>query len=354
MVVVEKRDGVVDSVVAGVIGLGVGEQHIHGLRRHPACRVAALCDIDPAKLDMARRRYPELRRYDHAEALIDDPEIDLVVVASYDDAHHAQVIRAINAGKHVFVEKPLCTRSEEMNEIVEALGRNPNVRLSSNTILRKSPRFIQLYEEINKGTFGDIYYAEADYNYGRLNKLTSGWRGRIADYSVIVGGGVHMIDLLIWLIGRQVVEVYALGNRICSRESSFHGMDMVMASLRFDNDVIAKVSANFGCVYPHFHRLSIYGTAATFENGMDHARLYRSRDPQHPPLQIDAPYPGVAKGDLIPGFVDAALGRSDPEVQEADVFATLGVCFAIDQSLRENRPVTVVRPDFHSASSARG
>lgn len=354
MTSVETLGAVADTVVAGVIGLGVGEQHIHGLRGHPACRVVALCDNDPAKLEMARQRYPDLRRYDQAEALIDDPEIELVVVASYDDAHHAQVMRALDAGKHVFVEKPLCTRAEELTEIREALGRNPGVRLSSNTILRMSPRFLQLRDDISAGTFGHLYYAEADYNYGRLNKLVSGWRGRITDYSVIVGGGIHMVDLLIWLIGGRVVEVYAVGNGICSEGSSFRGMDMVMASLRFDNDVIAKVSANFGCVYPHFHRVSIYGTQATFENGMDSALLYRSRDPACPPLRVDTPYPGVAKGDLISSFVDAVLGQGDAEVEEADVFATMNVCFAIDRSLRKSRPVPVVQTTPLQVSSKHG
>lgn len=343
-----------DNVVAGVIGLGVGEQHIHGLRRHGSCRVSALCDFDAAKLDMARERYPDLRRYERAEELIDDPEINLVVIASYDDAHYAQVMRAIDAGKHVFVEKPLCTRSEELADISEALGRNPGVRLSSNTILRRSPRFMQLREEIDAGVLGRIYYAEADYNYGRLEKLVSGWRGRIPEYSVMVGGGVHMVDLLIWLIGDRVVEVHAMGNGICSEGSTFHGMDMVVATLRFENEAIAKVSANFGCIYPHFHRVSVYGTEATFENRMDDALVYRSRDPGTPPLRVGTPYPGVDKGALIPGFVDAVLGKGEPDVDESAVFETMGACFAIDQSLREGRPVPVVHTSSNIERSTHG
>ncbi len=343
-----------DSIVAGVIGLGVGEQHIHGLRRHVSCRVSAVCDFDAGKLEMARERYPEIRRYQRAEELIDDPEIGLVVIASYDDAHYAQVMRAIDAGKHVFVEKPLCTRAEELADIMEALDRNPGVRLSSNTILRKSPRFMQLRQEITAGKLGRIYYAEADYNYGRLEKLHSGWRGRIPEYSVMVGGGVHMVDLLIWLVGRRVVEVHAMGNRICSEGSPFHGMDMALATLRFENDVIAKVTANFGCVYPHFHRVSLYGTESTFENRMDDAIVYRSRDPGTPPVRVGTPYPGVDKGALIPGFIDTVLGSGESDVDESAVFETMSTCFAIDRSLQEGRPVRVTHTDSNIERSAHG
>jgi len=329
---------------AGVIGLGVGEQHVAALRRHPACRVVAVADPDPSKLEMARQYYPELRRYAHPEALIDDPKVELVVVASPDDAHYAQVVRSIRAGKHVFAEKPLCIKERELRDIREALAANPGVRLSSNTILRMSPRFRRLRTEIASGKLGRLYYAEADYNYGRLHKLTDGWRGRIADYSVMLGGGVHMVDLLLWLTGRRAVEVYALGNDLCSRGSAFRGVDLVVASMRFDDDMVAKVSANFGCVYPHFHRVSIYGTRGTFENGLTAAHLYRSRDPTDAPERMTEPYPGTAKGDLIPSFVDAILGRGRAEVEEADVFASMDVCFAVDRSLREHAPISVSTP----------
>ena len=333
---------------AGIIGLGVGEQHLQALDAHPDCHVAAIADLDPGKLDAVGERYPQARCYARAEALVDDPNVNLVVVASYDDAHHDQITRAIRAGKHVFAEKPLCTGENELAEIRAALAANPGVRLTSNTILRMSPRFQTLRADIASGEMGELYYAEADYDYGRLHKLTEGWRGRIPDYSVMLGGGVHMVDLLLWLTGRRAVEVFAVGNQLCSRDTDFKNPDMVVATLRFDNDMIAKVSANFGCTRPHFHRVMIYGTRATFENGADFAHLYRSRDPNVPPEKVDTPYPGVHKGALIPGFIDAILGRGPAVVVEEDVFSAMDTCFAIDRSLRQRQPVSIP-PSFKSS-----
>lgn len=327
---------------AGVIGLGVGEQHITGYRRVQGVDVVALCDIAAGKREMAAARYPECRITGDPEALIDAPDIDVISIASFDHHHAAQVIRALDRGKHVFCEKPLCTSEDELSAIRAALARNPATRLSTNTILRMSPRFRDLRDRIGRGELGRLYYAEADYNYGRLHKLQEGWRGSIPDYSVMLGGGIHMVDLLLWLSGRRVIEVSARGNKICSDGYRFTTPDLVVATLLFDDGMLGKVTANFGCVYPHFHKLSVYGTEATFENGREAASLYNSRDREVPDIRmVDTAYPGISKGDLIPGFIDAIRGTGRAEIEEEDVFATMAVCLAIDRSLREGAPVGV-------------
>jgi len=330
------------TLKAGIIGLGVGEQHIHGYRSAAHVDVVALCDLDPQKRAMAAAKYPQCTLHETAEDLIAAPDVDVVSIASFDHHHAAQIVRALDLGKHVFCEKPLCTTEAELHDIRSALARNPGIRLSTNTILRMSPRFRDLRGRIQRGELGRLYYAEADYNYGRLHKLQEGWRGRIADYSVMLGGGIHMVDLLLWLSGRRVVEVSASGNKICSAGYGFTTPDLVVAILRFDDGMLGKVVANFGCVYPHFHKLSVYGTEATFENGQDTASLYNSRDRDAPKTgKIDTAYPGIEKGDLIPGFINAIRGTGSAEIGEDEVFATMEVCLAIDRSLREGAPVPI-------------
>ena len=327
----------------GVIGLGVGEQLANAFARHPDCQLVALCDSDEEKLASVAAKFPNVRRYKAADALIDDPDIQIVAVASYDQDHAQQIIRSLDSDRHVFSEKPICTSLADAHAIRSALTRKPGLRFSSNTILRMSPRFRALKENIASGEMGDIYYAEADYNYGRLHKLTEGWRGRLSDYSVMLGGGIHMIDLLLWLMDRKVVEVTGYGNSIASKSagSSFAGNDLAVSLLHFNDGSIAKVSANFGCIFPHFHRLIVYGTTASFENGLLSALRYVSRDPTIPPQRVTDEYPGMGKGDLVPSFVDAVMGRGKAIVDEQDVFAALSVCFAIDRSIATGRRETV-------------
>lgn len=325
----------------GIIGLGVGEQHILGYNRAESARVVALCDMDSEKLATVAEKYPNCTTYTAADAMIDAPDTDVISIASFDHNHAEQVIRSLDRGKHVFCEKPLCVTEAELAAIKQACNRNPGVRLSTNTILRMSPRFCELREKINRDELGSLYYIEADYNYGRLFKLKDGWRGRIPNYSVMLGGGIHVVDLVLWLVGGRVVEVFAAGNKICSVDYGFSTPDMVVAILRFDNGVLAKVAANFGCVYPHFHNLTVYGTKATFVNGQPNATLYHSRDRDESPELINTDYPGIQKGDLIPGFVDAIRGIGRAKIEESELFATMEVCLAIDRSWRDRASVVV-------------
>jgi predicted dehydrogenase len=325
----------------GIIGLGVGERHIDGFNRHPNAEVVALCDSDSDVRRRIAQSYSGMRILSDANALLDDPAIDILSIASYDNDHFLQVAHALEKGKHVFVEKPLCLRREEWHTIRRMLATWPHLRLSSNLILRVSPRFQELRSRLAAGELGRIFNIEGDYLYGRLEKLTSGWRGRIPNYSVILGGAIHLIDLLMWLTGERVKSVFAIGNGIASEGSPFRGNDMVSALLTFNSGMTGKVSANFGSVYPHFHKLVLYGTKGTFENGQGDALLWKSRDPAANPVRIASTYPGVDKGDLIPSFVDAVLGTGPALVTEDEVLAAMAVGLAIDQSLSEKQVVTV-------------
>ncbi len=322
----------------GVIGLGVGEAHIAGFEADPRCRVTHICDIDPDHLDTVAARQPDRATSTDAEAILDDPEIDVVSIASYDDAHAAQVLHAIEAGKHIFVEKPLCFHDEEFDAISAMLTKHPETRISSNLILRKYPRFTRLKALVEGGELGDLYYLEGDYNYGRMEKILNGWRGGLPFYSVTHGGGIHMIDLLLWLTGQRPEEAVAIGTRRASRDTDFGFNDTVVALLRFPDGLTAKVSANFPCVYPHFHDVVVFGTDATWRNAPDAARLYRSRDPEVAPDEFDDPYPGSFKGDLIPSFVRSLLDGGEPEVTGRDVLDAMAVSLAIERAAATGQP----------------
>jgi predicted dehydrogenase len=326
---------------AAVIGLGVGEQHIAGYEADSRCRVTTLCDRDQMKLAEVASRHPGKHLSLSAEEVLADPNVDVVSIASYDDTHCNQVIAAVEHGKHIFVEKPLCLTLQELKQIVAALRRNPRVKLSSNLILRRSPRFVELKRKIETSCLGNLYYMEGDYDYGRLQKITGGWRGRISNYSVVHGGGIHLIDLLCWLHGDVVEEIFAYGNRISTQESVFRCNDLVVALLRFRKGLVAKISANFGCVAPHFHRLSIYGSEGTFQQGHFGAGYIFSRDPKKAPMAISDDYPGSTKGDMLPAFVKSILDGSPPDVTVQEVLDVMSVSLAIERSVSTGLPERV-------------
>lgn len=334
------------TLKVGIIGLGIGEQHIADYQAHPNCSVVALCDSSEQKRVDAMAAYPDMRVVEHAHEVMDDPEIDVVSIASYDNDHYEQVMRCIENDKHMVVEKPLCQYEHQMKDIQAALAAKPQLKMTSNLVLRLSSRFRALKCMIDSGDMGDIFYVEGDYNYGRLHKITEGWRGQLDDYSVMCGGGVHMIDLLLWLTGDAVVQVMAYGNRIASSGSGFGSDDMVTCILKFKSGLVGKVAANFGCVMPHYHGLSVYGTEATFVNGPEEGRLYRSREKGEGGCPMAEPYKDYRRPDLMVSFVDAILTGSEPLVGAQDVFNAMAVCFAAEKSLKTGLPVDCIEEEL--------
>ena len=325
----------------GIIGLGVGEAHIEGYQSHEACRVVSLCDFDNEKQSLAEKEYPSMRVVTDANEILTDADINAVSIASYDNYHCEHICTALDHGKHVFVEKPLCLSFDEMKKIAKSLDSNPGLVLSSNLILRKSPRFIALRERIQAGDLGSLYYVEGDYNYGRIWKITEGWRGQIPYYSVVYGGSIHLVDLLLWLTGDKVVEVQAAGTSIATSGTQYKYNDTICALLTFESGMIGKVTSNYSCVRPHFHSLQICGTEGTFINGENAASLYRSRDPEEPAEIISEPYPGVHKGDLLNDFITAIMEGRSPEIAPAEVFQSMSVCFAIEHAMNTGNKASV-------------
>ena len=317
----------------GVIGLGVGEKHIAGYQQDSRCRVVALCDFDQKKLEEVGGRNPGIPLYGDAKDVLTNYEIDAVSIASFDTFHFEQIMLAIENGKHIFVEKPICLFQYELDQIREALQKNPQIRLSSNLILRHESRFKDLHKKILAGDLGRLYYLEGDYDYGRLVKLTEGWRGQIPFYSVSHGGGIHLIDVILWLSGESPKEVFAFGNNISTENTSFKYPDFVAALFKFNSGMVAKMTANFGSVTRHGHKLCVYGTKGTFIHGHDGAFYCQSRDLGAPLQMVEDPYPSANKGDMIQSFIDYILVGKRPAVAEREVFDAMSVSLAIESSL---------------------
>ncbi|UCH12240.1 MAG: Gfo/Idh/MocA family oxidoreductase [Candidatus Omnitrophota bacterium] len=325
----------------GVIGLGVGEKHAEVYKSHPACKVVALCDFSEEKIKSIRPKYPSVKIVRDADEILFDKDINIVSIASYDNYHYEHVVKALNNEKHVFVEKPLCLYKEEGIKLRKLLKDKPHLKLLSNLILRKSPRFRLLKEMVQKGEFGDVYYIEGDYNYGRLYKLTNGWRGDVDFYSVVYGGGVHIVDLILWMTNDSVAEVFSYGNRMATKKTKFRHNDLCVSLLKFKSGMIGKVACNFGCVFPHFHNFIIYGTDATFINEFEHGRLIRSRDKEDKEYKIKENYKDIHKGELVKSFIESILNDSEAEVSLEDVFRGMSVCFAMEESAKTSRKVKV-------------
>jgi predicted dehydrogenase len=323
------------SLNVAVIGLGVGEQHARAYAALPSCRLRWLCDH---QIDRAKNLAAELAcdfTTDQFDQIVEDQDVNIVSIASFDDDHAAQVLACLKSGKHIFVEKPLCRSEEELRLITHAWEQHGgNLHLGCNLILRAAPMYRWLRDQIQGNDFGQIYAVDGDYLYGRLEKITQGWRKDVPDYSVMQGGGVHLVDLVLWLTGQCPVRVTAHGNRICTANTAFQHADYVTATIEFASGLLARVTANFGCVHRHQHVLRVFGTHGTFLYDDAGPRLHVSRDPSVTAQNLDlSPLP-ASKGKLIPSFVEAIRRGEDTRSATCQIFNVHRVCFACDTALK--------------------
>jgi predicted dehydrogenase len=315
----------------GVIGLGVGRQHALAYAALEDCSVVALCDRNFELARTVGREVGAERVTDDYRALLTDARLDLVSIASQDDDHYEHAMAALGAGKHVFVEKPLC-RSGEEAAAIKARWLDGGRHLASNLVLRAAPLYRWLRAAIAGGELGTVYAFDGDYLYGRVHKITEGWRKDVDDYSVMQGGGIHLLDLMLWLTGERPETVASVGSRVVTQGTAFRYDDFAAATFRFPSGLIGRITANFGCVHRHHHVVRVFGTKGTFIYDDCGARLHGSRNPEAMPQRIDhAPLPG-SKGDLIPAFVQSVRASGDPVAAGQHEFDVVSVCLAADRA----------------------
>jgi predicted dehydrogenase len=321
-----------------VVGLGVGEAHAKAFAALPACEVRWLFDLDSARAHRVADAIGQGAPAQAFDDLLHDAGVDIISIASYDDAHGGQVVAALDAGKHVFVEKPLGRTIGELRAVKDACARSRR-RLASNLVLRAAPAYRWLKDSIAHGALGDVYAFDGDYLYGRIEKITQGWRGSVDQYSVMTGGGIHLVDLMLWAVGQRPDHVAVAGNRIATSGTAFRYDDFQAATFRFASTLVGRVTANFGCVHRHQHVVRVFGTKATFICDDQGPRIFTSRD--QPPARLDLPALPATKGDLIPAFVEAVIagGAASGDIQhECDV---ISACVAADRAARAGVSIDV-------------
>ena len=331
------------KIRTAVIGLGVGAHQARTLYNHPNCQLVWLCDLNKNTLSKIGSELMEAKQTQNDQDVLTDPNIDMVCVASYDEAHHRQVVKALNHGKHVYVEKPICLTKNEAQDIRLTLKAYPHLRISSNMVLRTCPLFIKVRETVKSKKISKVYHLEADYFWGRKEKIISGWRAEADLYSIIHGAAVHMVDLAMWIIGKKPVTVQALGSHIATAGTLQKHNDFAVLLLGFEDHMSVKVSAHGGCMHPHFHSLKVFGKNSSFIHESTGTVWIDSSNPNQTYRSESEAYPAKTErsGALI-SFLDS-LSNFDKNalISDEEVFNTMSVCLAAEQAVKTGRVINI-------------
>jgi scyllo-inositol 2-dehydrogenase (NADP+) len=173
-----------------VVGYGMGRYHCGIIRQIEGLRLHGVCDLDPEKRDRAEAEQ-EVRTYASLDEALDDPEVHVLTLATPHDTHRPLAERAMNAGKHVVVEKVMCLTVEEADAMIAARDRN-RVFLTCFHNRRWDPDYLTVRQVIDSGLLGTVFHVESTIDgYG----APGGWRrerrhggGQLTDW------GAHLVD----------------------------------------------------------------------------------------------------------------------------------------------------------------
>jgi predicted dehydrogenase len=215
-----------------VIGLGYwGPNLLRNLYELHRCGRLVACDLDPAKLQKVRSRYPTVETFTDASRVFADPEIHAVLVATPVSSHFGLARQALEAGKHVFIEKPFTSSREEALELIDLAARKDRVLMVGHTF-EYSPPVLKIKEIIERGDLGRIYYISASrVNLGLHQK----------DVSVIWDLAPHDFSCLFFWLDEEPVRISAMGRDYVQRGIP----DVAFINLEFASGCIANVQVSW-------------------------------------------------------------------------------------------------------------
>lgn len=328
------------KISAAVIGLGFGETHIKALKKINNCKILKICDLNTKKKNYFKNKY-QINFFNNYNKIINDSRINLVTIATYDDSHYKILKDSLKKKKNVFIEKPLCQNFTQLNKIKKILKKNKKLKISTNMVLRNHPKFLKIKQIIDTGKIGKIFHIEGEYNYGRFYKIINGWRGKISNYSVTLGGGIHIIDLFQWYVASKVTKVIGIENNLISEKTQFKYPDTVTALLKFENGVTGKITSNFPIKTSHHHILNIHGSEGSIFCSRDNIYLYKTNNKSN--KQDEKKYiikfnkNKNYKYGVIENFVQNILKGKKLLFNEKTIFHNMNVALSIDKSLKSKK-----------------
>lgn len=220
------------AVTVALVGYGYwGPNLARNVAACPGGRLHTVCDVDPASQARARKLHPGARVTDDWESVLQDPAVDAVIIALPVGLHHSFALEALDAGKHVLVEKPLARSVAECDELIQVADRVGRVLMVGHTFeFNAAVKLIGDY--VRSGELGDPYYVSMRRtNLGIVR----------SDENAMWSLAPHDISILVSWLQRAPLSVSATGMARLQPDIE----DVVFMSVRFEEDIIGHVHCSW-------------------------------------------------------------------------------------------------------------
>ena len=220
------------SLTVGVAGAGYwGPNLIRNFYQLPSAELTWCCDLDETQLSRMRGFYPGIRTTTAYEDLLQDPELEAVVIAVPARGHYQMARQALQAGKHVMVEKPLAMSSAEARDLIQTAEAHGRVLMVGH-VFEYNPAVLHIKSLLQGGTIGDLYYIYSNrVNLGRVQ----------SDVNALWSIAPHDISILLFLLGTMPETVSARGGRYLNGRVE----DIVFVTMTFPGNVLAHTQASW-------------------------------------------------------------------------------------------------------------
>lgn len=331
----------------GVIGTGImARANAAVLVTHPAVTISGVAGrtVEGARRFAAEIGVPTV--YDDADQLISSGDVDAVVVTTPDDAHADITVAAAKAGLHILVEKPFTTTVDDADRAVHAI-RAAGVVAMCLFNHRWVPAYAQAKELV--GPLGDaiVGYARKNDTIDVPTKMIGSWSARTTCAWFLSS---HDIDLMNWLVGAPVTQVFATARYGKLQGLGIDTPDAVQIQARYANGAMATFESawiypsTFPTVVDSYVTLACEGGVVQLDRQKENVVLATEAAYSYPRNMLQRVQHGIPAGayrDAVHHFVDCALTGSEPLISIESSRDVTAVLAAAHESIRTGAPQLV-------------
>jgi UDP-N-acetylglucosamine 3-dehydrogenase len=215
-----------------VIGTGFwGRNHARVYKELSETELVAICDINTERANSAAKQFGT-KPYTNVTKMLTNKEIEAVSICTWSTALAKEAIKAVDAGKHVLVEKPMAADAKQAERLFNR-AKEQGIHLTVGFLMRFIPGLQHMKRAVEDKSIGELVCATA--------KRVSQWPERIGDVGVVKDTAIHDIDVLLYLFNQDPVAVYAKTGSM--RHKNFEDYAQIM--LTFDREKTAFIESNW-------------------------------------------------------------------------------------------------------------
>jgi len=307
-----------------VVGTGFwGKNHARIYKELESTELVAICDVDAQRAKIVADQFG-VKAYSSSTRMLKNESIEAVSICTWSTSLAKEALKALNAGKHVLVEKPMATNTKQANKLLET-SENNGLHLTVGFLMRFIPGLQHIREAVENKRIGELVCATA--------KRVSQWPDRIGDIGVVKDTAIHDIDVVQYVFDEDPIGVYAKVGSM--RHRKFEDYAQIM--LTYKDGKSAFIESNWLTPYKT-RTLTVTGSDAIMRLDYITQELWIEAAKEN--LQPKFPWQEPLKLELQ-HFSDCILKKQKPMVTGADGIRALKIAEAALKSSAKNKAIKI-------------